>query len=166
MKNKKIFQKYMTGLGEIFYKEITDVLKNIYWKTLKPFTDEQCKTAFDCIMVKSKWFPKPAELIEAINQDQVKIEHKALIEANKIIEHLIAYGGSKIPKLNDPISQHLITKRWPYQSWATSIIESEIKWWVKEFCASYEAYDEDPAILIEGTPELKKLASGLFENIK
>ena len=113
MNNKTMFQEYMTGLGEIFGKEITDILKDIYWKALEPFTDEQCKDAFNEAFVKFKWFPKPAELIEDMIKQQPKIEHKALIEANKILEHLNFNGSRVHPKTDDPITKYLMPSQWP-----------------------------------------------------
>ena len=88
------------------------------------------------------------------------------MEADKIIAHLNFNGAGVFPKFNDPITNYLMTRRWPYQNWAKDILESEIKWWVKEFCEAYKAHDGDPEILIEGSPEIRKIAGGLFERVK
>lgn len=142
MKNEIMFSEYMTGLGEIFDKKITDVLKNLYWKALEPFTDDQCKKAFNRVMAKSKWFPKPADLIEAIEADKPQIESVALVQANNIVAHLQQWGSTKWPALDDTITHHLMTRRWKYDIWAKDVLESELKWWVKEFVRAYLAYSE------------------------
>lgn len=167
MKDSKLFKEYMTGLGEIHDKKITDVLKNVYWKTLEPFTDDQCKKAFDDIMASSKWFPKPAEIILAINKDVAKIEDRAIVEANKILIHLNLNGAGKWPALDDPITKHLMTSRWVYDRWARDVLESELKWWVKEFIEAYRAYSETEAPLqIEVSDEIKPLVNDIGKPIE
>lgn len=163
MKNKTLFQKYMTGLGEIFDKKISDVLKNIYWEALKPFSDEQCKQAFDKVFVTAKFFPKPADLVEAIGQGKPKIEDKALIIAHRIITNIERKGCKNFPDLSDdPIAKHLMTTRWPYYYWAEQVLESELKWWIKEFCEAYRVYSETGVPLqIEAPESIKKLTEGI-----
>ena len=74
MKNAILFQEYMVMFGEIFEKEITKLIKDIYWKVLNPYTDEQCKKAFDYILLNSKFFPKPVDIISAIEPKKMSIE--------------------------------------------------------------------------------------------
>jgi len=144
MNNKISFKEFMAGAGEIFDKQVTPILSKMYWKSLEPFTDEQCRKAFNLAIERCKFFPKPAELIELIRGSSKQIEQekddKALIIANEIMEQARRYSPGHPLKLNDPIAQHLMTSRWPYHNWATTVLESELKWWVKEFCEAYNAY--------------------------
>ena len=41
MKNEKMFKEWMSLFGEMFDKEISDLLKTAYWKVFEPFSDEQ-----------------------------------------------------------------------------------------------------------------------------
>ena len=44
MKSVEMFNQQLTGMGEVFNKAITPALAQIYWTSLKEFTDEQVKT--------------------------------------------------------------------------------------------------------------------------
>lgn len=167
MKNDtKQFAAIMKALAINAGVELTDDILKLYRAAFKEFTIEQIQTA--AISVLSIWeynrMPPIGIIIKHIDGAPVQIEHKALIEANKILEHLNFHGATKHPETNDPVTKHLMTRRWPYETWAKNVLESELKWWVKEFCAAYMAHDGDPEILIEGPKELRKLASGLFES--
>ena len=66
MKNENKFKESLLAMGEVFDKEITPSLGQIYWTSLKEFSDEDVFSAFDQAMVSSKFFPKPAEIREII----------------------------------------------------------------------------------------------------
>ena len=70
MRDKIAFMNYMTLLGELFNKEISDALKDLYWQALRPYSDKQCESAFEKVITKSKFFPKPVEIIELISYSQ------------------------------------------------------------------------------------------------
>ena len=164
MKSYIEFSNYMTLLGEIFGKEISDSLKTIYWEILKPYSDKQCIEAFKKAISLCKFYPKPAELIEFLAGKTNQAEaNKAQIEVDKIISNLKFYGATKYPDLTDPITKHLMTKRWPYKNWAANVIESELKWWVKEFCEAYNAYQStgDVPVKIEVQPNVLKLVESV-----
>jgi len=40
MKDDRKYKEYMTVLGELFDKPISELLISVYWKTLQPFDDE------------------------------------------------------------------------------------------------------------------------------
>jgi len=153
----------MAGLGETFDRSISETLSDIYWHALKNYSDEQCKNAFNQVFLIFKFFPKPAEIIALINDNNIKIEDKAIIEANKIIAHLGKNGSRVFPDLdNDPIAKHLMTTRWNYYEWASQVLTSELKWWVKEFCELYRAYSESSLPL---EIEMDAKVVSLIENI-
>ncbi len=143
-----------------------DVLK-LYRAALKGFSIEQISSAVKGVLLTWRYnrMPPLAVIIDYIDGPPVKIEDKALVEANKIIEHLNFNGARTHPRLDDPITKYLMTRRWPYQNWVANVLESELKWWVKEFCEAYRAHDGDPEKLIEGPAEIRKLASELFESV-
>ena len=68
------------------------------------------------------------------------LEDRALVEANNILTHLRYNGATRTPDMQDPITKDLMTNRWPYRAWASRVIESELKWWVKEFCDAYRSF--------------------------
>ena len=166
MKNKVEFKKFMSGMGEVFDKKITPIIIKLYWKVLEPFTDEQCQQAFNMAIAQCRFFPKPADLTEFIigspKQIEQSKEDKALVIANNIISHLKTHGSRVFPKLDDQVAKHLMTKRWPYYEWAAAVIESELKWWTKEFCEAYKSYVALEVPMQIATPEnVKKLISDI-----
>lgn len=68
MLSKKLFAENMTALGLIHGKEITETLASIYFEILKPFSDGECISAFKTLLTTSKFFPKPADILEIINE--------------------------------------------------------------------------------------------------
>ena len=95
--------------------------------------------------------PTYAEFIETIQGNQ---KDRALVIANEIIAHMRLRGSRVFPKLEDPIAKHLMTKRWPYYEWASTALESDLKWWVKEFCEAYNSY---ASMEIAAPEDVKKL---------
>ena len=160
MNNEKMFKEYIAAISELHSKQISKTTARIYWETLADYSDEQCNRAFDLAIRTLKFFPKPAELIELIPGEVVSIEDRALAVANSIVSHLNQWGASKHPDLKgDSIAMELLDRRWPYKRWAATVLESELKWWVKDFSEAYRAYSESGAQpLIDGPEELKKIA--------
>ncbi len=159
MKDADRFREFIAALGEIHEKKISDTMKDIFWKALEPFDDQQCKAAFTRAIAECKWMPKPAELIELMPGGAAQVEDRATVVATEILSHLQVWGSSKFPDLNgDEIAMHLMTGRWEYKRWASSILESELKWWAKEFVEAYRSYQAtDAPLRIEGSPQLKQL---------
>jgi len=75
----KLFLKQITGLGELFEKQMTDVLLEIYYQALKDLTDAEFQEAVGKIVM-SKTFhkmPLPAEIREAIRGNPEDLAIKA-----------------------------------------------------------------------------------------
>jgi hypothetical protein len=66
MKNEIKFKEYMTMLCELHDKILSDMMKDLYWKVLEPFTDEECERAFKELIYSTRFFPKPVDLIEIL----------------------------------------------------------------------------------------------------
>jgi len=82
--------------------------------------------------------PTYAEIIEIIQGGDKK--DKALVLATEIITHLKLHGANVLPVLEDPVAANLMSRRWPYRKWAAQVLESELKWWTKEFCEAYKSH--------------------------
>ena len=164
---KKEIKEAFVCLCELFEKEITPVLGKIYFKVFANYSAREITGAISKAIHICKFFPKPAELIEfisGVNTGNKKIEEKAIIQANIIIGHLNNHGVSKIPQLDDPVSKWLMHNRWPYLSWASRILESELKWWIKEFKEAYSSISTNSGkeiLKIEINPDIKKLIQNI-----
>ncbi len=134
MKDEIKFKEYMTGLGEIHGKAITDTLKNIYWKVLSPFSDNQCEMAFTKLISTCKFFPKPAEFIEILRGDDKDKALTAWQEVMKVLEQ-----GSSI-KNGEVTSQCVhILGGWDHLSVKTY---DELQWIEKRFIEHYRGLDK------------------------
>jgi hypothetical protein len=162
--DKKYFAEIMQGMADNFRDSITSQGLLMRFKILSEYSISQVEAAAITVMRNRKYtkMPTVAEIIEAIDGAPAQIEDKALTEANKIIAHLKTYGAGTQPDLSDPITKNLMTGRWPYQSWAESVLEKDIVWWVKEFCAAYKSFQvvEKPG-LIESQVKIDNLTHGI-----
>ena len=141
MDNHNLFKGYMTALGEIHSKEITDVIKDIYWKSLKDFSDESCENAFKRAIAELKFFPKPAELIEFASGKSGSIDDIAMVEADKVINAMRHVGAYKSVMFDDPVTSAVINQG--YGGWikiCNERMEDDNKWFRIEFIKIYKAY--------------------------
>ncbi len=91
MKDKIAFKNFMTLLGELFGKEISDTLKNAYWMILQPYSDGQCKKAFEVALTTCKFFPKPSEILELINGNQGEQATLAWLRVHEAVKSVGPY---------------------------------------------------------------------------
>ena len=105
MKDETMFKNYMTLLGEIFGKEISDTLKTAYWSVLKPYTDGQCKAAFESVIATCRFFPKPAELLELLGSGESDAATLAWLEVDRAVRQIGPYESVSFedPAINSTI---------------------------------------------------------------
>ncbi|MCK4328767.1 hypothetical protein KAX02_02885 [candidate division WOR-3 bacterium] len=160
--DKARFIQIMLGMADNFRDNITKEGMTMRFDMLKDYKIGQVESAAKQIMLTRKYtkMPPVAEFIEILQGGNK--EDKALVIANEIIAHLRTHGSGVFPKLDDKIAKHLMTKRWPYYEWSSMVLESELKWWTKEFCEAYKSYTalEEPMKI--ATPEnVKKLINSI-----
>jgi len=129
MKNKSAFKNFMAGIGEMFDKQITPILSKIYWKALEPFTNDQCQKAFNEIILSSRFFPKPVDIIEAIQGRQ---ENQSILAWIKVIRAIRNVGAYQSVKFDDPIIHSVIEVMGGWPALCSGSADDE-KWKQKEF---------------------------------
>ena len=166
--NKKEFSGIMKALALNSGVEFTKDSLRLYFAALETFSINQVRDAAKNILTTWEFnrIPPIAILIKAIKKEPA-IEDTALIMAHRIIVHLKADGSGIFPYLEgDRIAEHLMKNRWPYYSWASTVLESELKWWVKEFSEAYRAHvSAEKTIQIETPEEVKPLIENMFESV-
>lgn len=65
--NRQPFAALMLGLGEIYGEAVSDARLEIYFAALRDLELRDIRAALDAHVRTSKWFPKPAEIREAIH---------------------------------------------------------------------------------------------------
>ena len=158
MENERKFRENMAIFGAIFDKKIPIQYFDIYWEVLKPYNDKECVLAFGKVVKTCKFFPKPADLIEKLEEGKPQAADKALNEANKIIAHLNSYDIHKPLRSQDVITKHLMTNVWNYPSWSREFKKADSKWWIKEFVGAYLSVSSDKLLELEIIEKQKKIA--------
>jgi len=154
MKDNELFKKYMAKLDILFSREADQILKDIYWEILLPFSDDDCIKAFNSCVLTCKFYPKPADIIECMPGSETKIKENAVIEADKIINCMMANQNfNKV--IQDTVSRYLMVKVWPYEHWASHLTNQGLEKWRYKFIAQYARTSKG----IKDDPELKWLVA-------
>lgn len=138
MKNEVKFKEYMTLLCELHDRVLSDMMKDLYWKILEPFTDEQCEKAFKEIIYSSRFFPKPADFKEVLCG---KVKNVATMRWIDVFNAVGRVGHYASVKFADPVIHSVINAMggWPQLCMMTN---DEAKWKQKEFERLYEVISE------------------------
>jgi len=159
MRDEKMFKEYMTGLGELHHRKITDVIKNMYWKILAPYSDDQCQQAFEIALRECSFFPKPNELLKYIAERQ---EDKAVIALNLVIYAVERVGNYESVKFPDGAIHSVIEMLGGWVKFSTAT-EEEWTWLKKDFLKFYPTMAKKKGHLeyLPGTHEIQNNARGL-----
>jgi hypothetical protein len=161
MKDKEMFTKSMTGLGELYRIELTETLIGMYWDALSAFTDAQCKVMFSSAIKKYKFFPKPAELIQDMEPPK---EYMAQQQAGYLVAMLQGVGYRNPEGWDkEPTTRRLLESQ--FRGIGERALESDIKWIEKDFIQAYkdisEYVDNDETLRIVAPEDVKRLARGI-----
>jgi hypothetical protein len=164
MKDKKMFGEFILAIGEMFDKDISDVLRQLYWKALEPFTDKQCEKAFNTVILSSRFMPKPVDIIEAIRGNNTDRATSAWIDVLKTVRRV---GTWESVKFADPVIHSVIESMGGWIRLGQTP-ETEIKWKQKEFERLYQVIQEREGTHPDHLPgvfEMENSAQGYVEHI-
>lgn len=143
------FAAVMWGVAEDFGGRLSNEGLKMRFQALQEYSiDEISRAGTWLLKNREKTFPAvptTKEFIDAIETKgvpQISAKSRAEIQADEVITMLKMRGRSASGSFDDSITQHLMSRRWPYHKWAATVIEDEIKWWKKEFVEAYLAYTE------------------------
>ncbi len=98
----KTFTQSMTGLAEVYEKEVSEVFLKMYYQVLKSLTKEQFDRAIQGILATNKFhkFPLPAEFLDFAfgNPDD-----KANLALLKLEDGIKKYGFYDSVQFDDPL---------------------------------------------------------------
>lgn len=164
MKDRSKFSKFMAVVSEMFEKTPSKTIINVYWQALEPYTDEQCEKAFNEVVLSSRFFPKPVDIIETIRGTGVNRATLAWVKTLEAIKHT---GTYKSVKFDDPVIHSVIELMNGWPAMGDMHVDDE-KWKQKEFERLYlvmEARGNHPAYL-PGRVEIENTKTGHLEHIK
>lgn len=135
MENREMFLEYMTALGEYHRTKVSKVLMDIYWTGLEPYTDEQCKKAFDlCFTEETYGFPKIPVMKKfmGVCEDYKTDEAKASIAWTEVDNAVRTVGNYASVQFSDPVI-HSVIKAMGGWSTLCQCTNDEWKWKRVEF---------------------------------
>jgi len=137
----KQFTEIMMGLAENYPGAVlTGNGLKLRFAALKESSIDQVIRAATKLIRTHKYnsMPTTADMINAM-EGHVDMDHRAEMEAGKVLDVLKLYGTSVTPVFNDPITKHLMSHRWRWYSWASKVKEDDLKWWSWDFVRAYKA---------------------------
>ena len=140
---KTDYRQFAAALGtlaEIHNRELSALATKAYFRALQEFDIAAVETAIGKAITSTKWFPKPVELIESLRGRQATAEQVADQQWTGIVDAIRTVGAYGQPSFSDPITHHLITRRFPWAELCAKT-EKELVWTHKAFIAAYTAAD-------------------------
>ena len=160
MKDHKLFLVNMATLSEVFDKQLSDALLEVYWRILEPFDDSDCLSMFKRIVVELKFFPKPAEMVNMLRGDTEERSISAWLEALAAVKR---FGNYQSVRFADPAIHAVIQAMGGWPRFALMEADEE-KWRQKEFERLYRVLAENPRgkhpEYLPGEHEIKNEAMG------
>ena len=136
------------ALGELFDKQLSPALTNIYWEALRPYPFEAVREASNHVVRNKKFhkFPLPAEFIEFIVPPQA-LDDSAALACNGAIKKAWKDGYWENAYFEDPIIHMVIADY--YGGWFSFVDQiptddKERGFWKKEFERIYKVYARRP----------------------
>lgn len=154
---------------EVFGKESSEFLVDIYYKQLCDYPEKDVLGAISTAIGTLRWFPKPVELTELITgESHLSIEDKAQAQALLVVDAIRRHGAYASVRFEDPVTTR--TVQGLYGTWpkACELREEAVKWFVKDFVATYKAYSAQRLTErghLPGIVEIENSANGFINNI-
>ena len=148
--DKQEFRSMMMAAGEVYGREITKPLLQMYFAALSALTIQQAQAAMMAHMQNpdnGQFFPKPADLLRGVvgtsKQQAAAIEDRASIAWACIERDIRRIGSYGTLKLDD--KQALATVK-AMGGWRELCMcdESKLEWKRKEFIRMYETFERTP----------------------
>jgi len=165
--DRKILAEVLYGMAGNFGDTMDDHTLKLWARVfeLDNIPIDQIKSAAINILRTRKISKMPtlAEFLEAVNGS---FDSAAQAQADVVVDVLRSQGSHQAITFSDPITQHLMSRRWPYKQWASSVLEKELVWWRKDFVEAYKDLARNPSSLqqskqIAASPEIKKIAGSI-----
>lgn len=149
------FATILCGLAENFCIELTEQNIEFRFMALLEYSTDQLNRACGWL-VKNRTVTFPAmpttkevvDAIEAIKGPVLDDRTRANVQLDHVLIYLNKIGRAGDGKFKDPITQHLMSCKWPYKTWASTVKDSELVWFKKDFIEAYELYAKSEETLV------------------
>jgi len=147
--DRKKFVEIMYGVADNFGGQISREGYLIRFQAMQDLTIDQVSlAATNLINNRSKTFPAVPTVkefrgaLQSASAPTVSMQTMAEIQAGEVLAMLRKGGRNASGSFRDPTTAHLMSRRWPYKSWAAQVMEKDLTWWKKDFIAAYIANAE------------------------
>lgn len=147
--DKKQFAVIMNGVADNFGGQISkDGLRLRFRALIDLDITQVAKAATFLINNREKDYPPIPTVkefrgaVESMTGPKISNDAKAEIQVNLVLEKLKLQGRNSPIDFKDPITKHLMSRRWFYPTWASTVKEADLTWFRKEFKEAYLAFDE------------------------
>ncbi len=109
--DRERFSVVLATLGEVYGKEITEVMAEAYWRALRDCPLEAIEAAAIAHIRESRWFPKPVELLEAVEdflRERVSSQQRARLKLTQSTE--LPLSKEQVAEMVDRLGKAL---KWP-----------------------------------------------------
>ena len=165
-KHKAEFMKELVMMAELFGKDLTESLMELYWRALSDMSLDNYKKAISSITQTATFFPKPVDFRDAIAGD---IDTKAIIAWEKVMKAKSSVGSYGSVKFDDPIIHSVISMMGGWVGLCRGEGYDSEKWQRMEFEKSYKALSktnmQHPEHLL-GASDIDNKAKGYADRIK
>jgi len=165
------FKKLMAVCGITFDKEITPDLLQLYWDILKEYDYEQVEKAVKRVIMTSEFFPRPARIIKAMQENEDDLEVRAELAYSKFSEARRTIGAYQTVIFDDPIIHRIVDQHggWPEVCMMTKEDEKYTAF-KKNFITEYKSFARDSEYWrypksLPGITELENSKNGFYEHI-
>lgn len=129
------FVTTLAALGEVFGKEVSTAMLEIYWAVLKKLSMEDFRSATSVYMEIGKFYPKPADLLEIVVPD---VKSRAALAFDKLLSSLSSVGTYCSVTFDDP-AIHLTVEA--MGGWVEMGMKDPTdQWFRKDFEKYYSVY--------------------------
>ena len=140
-KDKKRFCELLITTAELFEKDLSTPILNLYFTALENFSIDQVEKALGKVIMLCKFFPKPVEIIELIPGGPGNLADTAQVQADIVVNAIKKIGPYQSVYFSDPVTTAVIQRC--FGGWiqiCTETMEADLKWFRKDFVSYYQIY--------------------------
>ncbi|MFA5378171.1 MAG: DUF6475 domain-containing protein [Dehalococcoidia bacterium] len=162
MKDRLAFIQAISGLAEVFNAEMSEMKLAIYEEALSRFSDEQVQAAINYSAGTMRFFPKPVELIEAIEGSK---EEQATLAWESLLNAITHEGAYHTVDFEDGRISKTVRMLGGWQEICMTPTK-KLQWLCKDFIAVYKALPPDTEReLMIGIHEFENSKRGFLDHI-
>lgn len=156
MSNEKEIAKALALMFATYEREPKRDVIMVYVSLLKKYDLLSIRKAISKAVDESEYCPRPATILKHLKPTQDDLQSRATTEAARVVESIRRDNTDCLK--GDKLTTYLMNSRWNLKILQDTMLESEIKWFIKEFIESYISFSKSK--IIEQIKESDVLSQG------